>query len=292
MSNKVYVVIIAVLLGIVAWMAYSLNNKDKEYIYVKEEYANLDEERMALAVDLETMKMKYDSMTVDNAEMNDKIMEQSDELEALLQKVKNEDYDIKKLKAEAETLRSIMKNYIHQIDSLNQANIQLTAERNAQASRADQAEARGHELEGELNVTKEMVNKGSVLSTGEYQNSALFERNNGKQVSTERAAKTEMIKSCFKLRKNQITKPGLKKIYLSVVGPDGKVLQGSNSGAISIDGAEKEYSVTREIDYQQTDTDVCIYYTAPADYKFNKGSYKIFLYENGHQIGQSDISLK
>lgn len=292
MSNKVYVVIIALLLGVVAWMAYSMNNKDKEYVYIKEEYANLDDERMALAVDLEAMKLKYDTMTVDNDEMQAKIDEQENELSALLKKVKNKDYDISKLRAEAETLRGIMKNYIYQIDSLNQLNQKLTAERDAESSRANTAEARGNELQGELNVTKEMVTKGAMLAAGEFQNTALFERNSGKQVDTDRASKTELIKSCFKVRKNQIAKPGLKKIYLSVVGPDGKVLSGNSAGSVTVAGEEKEYSVTREIDYQQQDTDVCIYYTAPTGYEFKKGSYKVILYEGGNQIGQSDISLK
>ena len=292
MSNKVYVVIIALLLGVVAWMAYSMNNKDKEYVYIKEEYSNLDEERMALAVDLEAMKLKYDTMTVNNDEMQAKIDDQENQLAELLKKVKNKDYDINKLKSEAETLRKIMKNYIYQIDSLNQLNQQLTAERNAEKDRANTAEARGQALEGELNVTKEMVSKGSVLSAGEFQNTALFERNNGKQVDTERASKTELIKSCFKVRKNNIAKPGLKKIYLSVVGPDGKVLSGGSSGVVTVAGADTDYSVTREIDYQQVDTDVCIYYTAPSGYEFKKGTYKIFLYEGGNQIGQSDITLK
>ncbi len=292
MSNKVYVVIIALLLGVVAWMAYSLNNKDKEYVYIKEEYANLDEERMALAVDLEAMKLKYDTISVDNAEMQAKIDEQENELAALLKKVKNKDYDISKLKAEAETLRGIMKNYIYQIDSLNRLNQQLMAERNAETQRANQAEARGQELEGELNVTKDMVSKGSILSAGEFQNTALFERNSGKQVDTERASKTELIKSCFKVRKNNIAKPGLKKIYLSVIGPDGKVLTGNASGIITVGGEDMEYSVTREIDYQQTDTDVCIYYSAPTGYEFKKGSYKLQLFEGGNLIGQSDLALK
>lgn len=292
MSNKVYVTIIAVLLGVVAWMAYSMNNKDKEYIYIKEEYANLDDERIALATDLEAMKMRYDTMSVDNEEMQVKIKEQETELEELLKKVKNKDYSISKLKSEAETLRGIMKNYIYQIDSLNQLNQQLTQERNAETQRADKAEAHGKELRGELDVTKEMVNKGSVLTAGEFQNTALFERNNGKQINTERASRAELIKSCFKVRKNQITKPGLKKIHLSIVGPDGKVLSSNSSGTIVVEGVEKEYSVTREIDYQQQDTDVCIYFTAPSGYQYTKGTYKIILYENGHQIGQSDISLK
>lgn len=292
MSNKVYIVIIAVLLGVLGFMAYKINSQDKQYVYISQEYANLDEDRKELAVELEAMKMNYDTLSVTNSEMQAKIDEQENELSILLKKVKNKDYDITKLKAEANTLRSIMKNYIHQIDSLNQANQLLTAERNAEAERANSAEAKGKELEGELNTSKEMNAKGSVLTTGEYVNTALFERNSGKQVDTDRASKTEMIKSCFRIRKNPIAKPGMRTLYMAVIGPDNKVLTGKTSGNISVGGAETAYSVTREVDYQQNDADVCVYYTANEGYEFQKGNYKINVYESGGLIGSSNITLK
>ena len=292
MSNKVYIIIIAILLGVLGFMAYKINSQDKEYVYISQEYANLDEDRKELAVELEAMKMNYDTLSVTNSEMQAKIDEQENELSVLLKKVKNKDYDITKLKAEANTLRGIMKNYIHQIDSLNQANQLLTAERNAEAERANSAEAKGKELEGELSTSKEMNAKGSVLTTGEYVNTALFERNTGKQVDTDRASKTEMIKSCFRIRKNPIAKPGMRTLYMAVVGPDNKVLTGKTSGNISVRGAETPYSVTREVDYQQNDADVCVYYTANEGYEFQKGNYKINVYENGGLIGTSNITLK
>jgi hypothetical protein len=292
MSNKVYISIIAILLVAVGVMAWNLNKKDKEIVYISQEYSNLDEERQELAVELEGMKLQYDTLTVTNSEMQTKIDEQENELAALLKKLKNKDYDIKKLKSEAETLRGIMKNYIYQIDSLNKLNQQLTMERDSEAMRANDAEAKGKELQGELSTSKEMNAKGSVLTTGEYQNVALFERNNGKQVDTDRAAKTEMIKSCFKIRKNPIAKPGLRTLYMSVVGPDGKVLSGKSSGAIKVNGEDVSYSVTREVEYNQNDTDVCVYYSANDGYEFQKGTYKINLYENGNQIGTSNITLK
>lgn len=292
MSNKVYIAIIAVLLGVVGYMAYNLNHKEKEYVYLKEEYSNLDDDRKALAVELESMKLSYDTLSVENEEMQAKIDEQENELALLLKKVKNRDYDISKLKAEAATLRGIMKNYIHQIDSLNQLNQQLTMERDAQSERANQAEARGKELEGELSTSKEMNAKGSILVTGEFQNIAYFERNSGKQVDTDRASKAEMIKSCFKIRKNPIAKPGMRTLYMAVIGPDGKVLTGKASGSVSVGGQETAYSVTREVEYNQNDTDVCVYYTANEGYEFQKGSYKIQIYEGGNMIGASSISLK
>jgi chromosome segregation ATPase len=292
MSNKVYIAIIAVLLGAVGIMAYNLNKKDKEIVYISQEYANLDTERQDLAVELEGMKMQYDTLSVTNTEMQAKIDEQENELASLLKKVKNKDYDIRKLKAEAETLRGIMKNYIAQIDSLNRANAQLTAERNAESQRANDAEAKGRELEGELSTSREMNAKGSVLTTGEFQNIALRERNSGKSVETDRANKTETIKSCFNIRKNTIAKPGTRVLQMAITGPDGQVLTGKKSGSTSVNGAQIQYSESREVEYQQADTDVCIYYTANEGFEFKKGNYKIAIYEGGNLIGSSSITLK
>jgi peptidoglycan hydrolase CwlO-like protein len=292
MSNKVYIAIIAVLLGAVGIMAYNLNKKEKEIVYISQEYANLDTERQDLAVELESMKIQYDTLSVTNTEMQAKIDEQENELAALLKKVKNKDYDIRKLKAEAETLRGIMKNYIAQIDSLNRANAQLTAERDSESQRANSAEAKGRELESELNTSREMTAKGSVLSTGEFQNIALRERNSGKSVETDRASKAETIKSCFNIRKNTIAKPGNRMIQMAVIGPDGQVLTGKKSGTTTINGAQVQYSESREVEYQQADTDVCIYFTANEGYEYKKGNYKIFIYEGGNMIGTSSITLK
>jgi hypothetical protein len=238
------------------------------------------------------MKMQYDTLSETNSEMQSKIDEQKNELASLLKKVKNKDYDIRKLKAEAETLRGIMKNYIAQIDSLNKANAQLTAERNAESDRANSAEAKGRELEGELSTSREMNAKGSILSAGEFQNLALRERNSGKSVDTDRAAKTETIKSCFNIRKNSIAKPGTRVLQMAVVGPDGQVLRGKKSGTTTVNGAQVQYSESREVEYQQTDTDVCIYYTANEGYEYKKGNYKIYIYEGGNIIGSSSITLK
>jgi hypothetical protein len=292
MSNKVYIAIIAVLLGAVGIMAYNLNKKEKEIVYISQEYANLDTERQDLAVELESMKMQYDTLSVTNSEMQAKIDEQENELASLLKKVKNKDYDIRKLKAEAETLRGIMKNYIAQIDSLNRANAQLTAERDAESQRANSAEAKGRELESELSTSREMTAKGSMLNAGEFQNIALRERNSGKSVETDRASKAETIKSCFNIRKNTIAKPGNRIIQMAVVGPDGQVLTGKKSGTTTVNGAQVQFSESREVEYQQADTDVCIYFTANEGYEFKKGSYKIFIYESGNIIGNSTITLK
>jgi hypothetical protein len=290
MSNKVYIGIIAVLTVLCVYLGFQIKNANEKIVYIDREKNTIMDERDVLAVELEQIKMGYDTLQTDNAEMAAKIAEQQSQLESLIKKAKNKDYDISKLRAETETLRTIMKGYIHQIDSLQQANERLYAEKEAEAMRANNAENRGKELETDLNSKNEILSKGAVLTTGEFANTGINLRSSGKQVDTDRASKSEMIKTCFTVRKNTIAKAGSKNIVLRIVGPDGKVLPGKDSGTVTVNGQAEATSVVRPIDYQNEDTDVCVYYTAQGELK--KGNYKIYVYESNYLIGQSDLSLK
>jgi hypothetical protein len=290
MSNKVYIGIIAVLTVLCVYLGFQIKNANEKIVYIDREKNTIMDERDVLAVELEQLKMGYDTLQTDNAEMAAKIAEQQSQIEGLIKKAKNKDYNISQLRAETETLRNIMKGYIHQIDSLQQANEKLYAEKVAEEMRANNAENRSKELEGDLSVKTEMLNKGSVLSTGSYSNTGINLRSSGKQVDTDKASRSEMLKSCFTVRKNPIVKPGQKNIYLRIVGPDGKVLPGKDAGTVNVDGQAQPASVVRQVDYQNEDTDVCVYYTAQGELK--KGSYKIYVYEGNSLIGQSDLTLK
>jgi hypothetical protein len=290
MSNKVYIGIIAVLTVLCVYLGFQIKNANEKIVYIDREKNTIMDERDVLAVELEQIKMGYDTLQTDNAEMAAKIAEQQSQLESLIKKAKSKDYDISKLRAETETLRTIMKGYIHQIDSLQQANERLYAEKEAEAMRANNAENRGKELETDLNSKNEILSKGAVLTTGEFSNTGINLRSSGKQVDTDRASKSEMIKTCFTVRKNSIAKAGSKNIVLRIVGPDGKVLPGKDAGTVTVNGQAEATSVVRPIDYQNEDTDVCVYYTAQGELK--KGSYKIYVYESNYLIGQTDLSLK
>jgi hypothetical protein len=234
--------------------------------------------------------MGYDTLETDNAEMAARIADQQAQLETLIKKSRNKDADISKLRAEADVLRKIMRGYIQQIDSLQQDNERLYAEKESEAMRANNAENRGKELETDLNSKNEILSKGAVLTTGEFANTGINLRSSGKQVDTDRANKSEMIKTCFTVRKNTIAKSGSKNIVLRIVGPDGKVLPGKDAATVTVNGQSEATSVVRPIDYQNEDTDVCVYYTAQGELK--KGNYKIYVYESNYLIGQSDLSLK
>ena len=49
------------------------------------------------------------------------------------------------------------------------------------------------------------------------------------------------------------------------------------------------YSAVREVDYQNEDVDVSIYYTGGG---FIPGTYKVELYMDGNLIGSSEVALR
>ncbi|MDZ4822418.1 MAG: hypothetical protein SH856_03060 [Flavobacteriales bacterium] len=291
MNNKLYIGIIVVLLAAVGVLAYKYYTTEQKVVYLSAEYTGLDTERQALAVDLEQMRMSYDTLSTDNDSMLTAIESQRAEIEGLLSKVKDKNYDVSKLKKEAETLRGIMKGYIHDIDSLNQLADRLVVERDTERGRADQATATVKEQEEFIKTQEGVINTANVMQASSFSNTGIQLRSNGKQDDTDRASRSEMIKSCFTVRKNSIVKPGSKNIFLRIVGPDAKVLPNKEGSiTIQVDGKDELYSVSREIDYQREDQDVCVFYTVQEELK--KGNYKVYVYEGGMMIGQSELALR
>jgi hypothetical protein len=223
-------------------------------------------------------------METDNKQMQDSIQWQTDRIAKLIASSRNKDFDIKQLRDETATLRRIMKGYIHDIDSLQRMNDRLIVEKQNESDRANRAETQSKQLANELSTTQDVVTKGSVLAAAGFSNKGIKEKTRGGEKDVERASQASQIKSCFTIRQNNIVKSGTKKIYMRVESPSGQLV--GNAGNANLDGQSMAYSAMREIDYQNQDTDVCMYCMASG---LTKGTYKISIFEGGKKIGQSDL---
>jgi hypothetical protein len=240
---------------------------------------------------LEGMLASYDTLKTENEQITVEMAAQRDQVEQLLDQVKRGKYDLSKARKEAETLRKIMKGYVVTIDSLNQLNQALTAEnvtiRQELGEVKGQREAiasKAQELEGQLA-------KGAILHTTSITSNALFMRNNGKQVETDRAKRAEMVKCCFTLGENKVTKSGDKTIYMRVISPDGKVLRAPDTdNRFRFEGVEGEFSARREVNYQNKPVDVCIFWNGTEELR--TGQYNVEIYESGALVSKSSFNLK
>ena len=90
---------------------------------------------------------------------------------------------------------------------------------------------------------------------------------------------------------NKITSPGNKFIFIRVISPSGNVLTQNKKETISIDQEKTiEISAKREINYQNQNTDVCIYYEIEAT--LNPGKYSVEIYAENQKIGLTSFALK
>ena len=192
---------------------------------------------------------------------------------------------IKQYEREVGTLRTAMKDYIRQIDSLNTLNQKLISENvsyrkeiSSANLRAEMAEEKAAELDNKVKV-------GSVLRARDIRLEALNDR--GKAVS--RIKNASRLRVDFVLSANELAMPGNKAIYLRIISPDGYVLTTEAMPSFEYEGERLTYSAMREVDYQNQDLEVGIYFTSSG---FAAGTYRMELYTEGRLIGQAQVAMR
>lgn len=294
-NNRLLIILIVVMAVVSIVLGYFLLTKTQEVDVQSTEILELENESLTLRNDLQEMLIQYDTVTVNNEQMQVEIAAQQEQIRELLKqadKHKDDAWIIHKLKKEASTLRTVMKGYLVTIDSLNTLNISLRLDRDSLNQALSSVTQAKSQLETRTSDLEGVIAKGSVLPTRDLVAEAIRIRGSGKQSSTNRASRAEMIKVCGVIGENIITKRGKKTLYLRLISPEAMVLEGSTGEpqTFRFDGVSGVYSVKREIDYNNEDQDVCIYYTVNSE--LPTGQYIAEVYESETLIGTATFDLR
>jgi len=266
------------------------------YVYYQQKQAAKENEMQLLAEkdsisnNLLNLMTDYKELETDNDSLNQKLAREQQHAKKLydeLQSVKQVSYaKIKEYQKELGTLRSIMKDMLHDIDSLNAMNKVLIAENIKVKEEAATAKQNVKELEQKTEELNTQVAKGSVIKARGIVAMGISRR--GNEVS--RARRVEKIRACFTLNENAIAKAGNRLVYMRIVGPDDYVLAKSETDVFDFEGEKIVFSANREVDYQNKDVEMCIFYDNNGE--LLKGTYKVTLYMDGYMIGYSEFTLK
>lgn len=294
-NNKKYLIIIillAILALVLGFLYFQSTQKVEEKV---ENISTLEIEKLTLQNDLQDMLIQYDTLNVDNEQLNAEMLAQQEQIKEMLlqiEKHKDDAYIMHKLKKEAATLRDIMKGYLVTIDSLNTMNIGLMAEKETLSIELTEVKSKARELESSNKGLQNIVATGSILNASGLNAIGIKVRNNGKQVEMNRADRTEIIKTCATIDENRITESGKKLLYLRIISPEGVVLDDGNSSdnRFEFNGVSGKYSVKRQIDYNNEAQEVCIFYTVNSE--LPTGQYIVEVYESGTIIGKTTFDLK
>lgn len=257
---------------------------------------NSDAELMAddIKENLKQMLNQYSDLKTDNVALNDSILREKEKIEVLLAELqdskKRSAYEIYKLNKENQTLRNIMQGYVRTIDSLNTQNIALKEEVQVKSQKLTQVTTERDKAVNQNQELEAKVNLGSQLQATSIVGTAFKLRDNGKQVETSKADRANMLKACFTINENKISKAGNKRVYMRVLTPSGDVLTNKSSVEFQFEENKGLCSSYRDINYQNVATDMCVFFENEAD--FIKGEYIIELYCEKALIGKTTFALK
>jgi hypothetical protein len=274
----------AILLGVLIYVLVQKNT-------MKQDISGLTIDKTTLTQQMTQLQNDYANLSSTNDTINTQLQVEREKVAQLIQKVNStkstDQAKLMKYERELGTLRSIMRGYIRQIDSLNTLNVSLKKETAAAKQEAQESNTKYNDLKTTTDELGKQVEKGSVVKGRGLTIVGL----NGNGKETNRSSRVQKLKSCLNLVENSIAKTGPMTVYIRVKGPDGILMTNGGQQVFTAGGEQMIYSASREVDYEGAEIEVCIYFD-PAGAKFTKGVYTIDAYTNRGLLGTAQIYLK
>ncbi len=276
----VMAVIAVVMAAVLAWIWIDRNRM----------IGDLTVEKEQLTAQMVQLKDDYQEISTNNDTLNVQLGIEREKVDQLIERVKKTEAtnraQIRQYEKELGTLRSIMRSYIHQIDSLNTLNITLRKDAAQARDETKQTLRRYDDLRTTTDEYAKKVEVGSVLKGRGFVLSAI----NSRDADTDRSSRAAKLKTCMNLIENSIAVKGPRRIYIRVKSPDGILMTSSQQQVFTSAGEQMIYSAVREVDYQGNELEVCIFFSSNQSYV--KGVYTVDIYTEEGKLGSTDLLLK
>lgn len=281
---RIIIIALVAVLGLLTFQHFRVTSDIKEQFRIERD--TLNSQISGLITEIDNINLRNDSVS---NELRAHIAIERDKADSLMTRLKKERNmnreKLKQYEKELGTLRTIMKRYVHQIDSLNTLNKRLADENvtirqkvASETSRANIAEERAQEMANKIKLGSIVKARSIVL--GAY---------NTGGTNVTRASRASKFRTDLTLTANELTIPGKRNVYVRIMGPDGAVLSGGADCLMEFEGDIISYSAEREVDYDNKDLDVSIFFNYD---QITSGLYKVEIYMDGYLIGEAELALR
>ncbi|MGM0529976.1 MAG: coiled-coil domain-containing protein [Bacteroidota bacterium] len=282
---SVLLIILIILVGVMTWLYID------QKVTTQEITTELQTEKDSLQSQLIKIRSDYDSLKTTSDTLNEKLNLEQNRVNNLLSELKTTKATnyrrMKELKDEVNTLRSIAKSYVRQIDSLNRANQKLMAENRRVKEEMSDAQENRNRLEKEKDTLSEKVQKASILRTEDLEAIPINERGNEKT----KVNKIDKIKVCFTLEENAVAPPGERYLYMRISSPpDDYILTNSEDNLFKYQDEQMVYTARRSVEYEGESMDICIYFDSQGE--LSPGEYKVDIFADENRIGETTFQLE
>ncbi|MBR1878960.1 MAG: hypothetical protein IJ814_08180 [Paludibacteraceae bacterium] len=305
MNKKTFWVIVAILVIALAALAFLFFHQNKEMTELVEQMTIEKEELQEEYEDLAIQFDGYQTLDIKNDSLQDLLSREQQRVQDLLEELRitkvTNARRIAELKKELATVRTVMKDYVRQIDSLNATNARLTQENIRVTAENRQMREQNTQLEQANTALTETVTRAAMLKVTSCTLTLLNKRDH----KTKIVSQAHKLQFDFTIAENITCTPGMKNLYVQVRDPQGGLL-GYTAPAEAEEGAEAAednntqtfefeneripYSLTQEFEYTGEEYHGTCY--CPVDAEIVKGFYTVDFFCDGNLIGSYPIQIK
>lgn len=216
-----------------------------------------------------------------------RLNEEQARAEALLKELKqtkaSSSAEILRLKKELATVRAVLRDYIRQVDSLQQANQALIGERDQARADAERTRAENTNIQAENSSLNEKVAIAAQLNATGISISPL--KKNGK--NAKKSKDIVRFSVSFTITRNVTAQAGNRTVYVRLLKPNQQVA--GQSGTFKYENRSIGYSAAKTIEYTGQETRVTLY--IPITEYLGAGTYSAYIFADGQMIGSGSTSL-
>lgn len=271
----------------------SCSNNDKKLADKEKELAEL---RQLAELDKREMENQYAEFASQYGELKKNVRddslvarlnEEQARAEALLKELKqtkaNSSAEILRLKKELATVRAVLRDYIRQVDSLQQINQTLIGERDQARADAERTRAENTDIQAQNSQLNEKVAIAAQLNATGVSIAPL--KKNGK--NAKKSKDIVRFSVSFTITRNVTAAAGNRTVYVRLLKPNQQVA--GQSGTFHYENRNIGYSAAKTVEYNGQETRVTLY--VPVSEYLGGGTYTAHIFADGQMIGSGSLSL-
>lgn len=296
-KNAAIGILSAGILGLGGYTMYSANKSDSTIQQQQSQIAKVSDEKSDIQTSFDASLARLDSMSTANNSLNTQLAEKNTEIGKLKTEIRT---ILNKKNASASELaraKKLIDELNEKISGLEADVARLTTENQALTNDKVVLTQEKEKLTQDLATTTEVkqnlekkVDVASTLNASNISITPVDVRKNGKEKVSSTAKRVDKLVVSFDVT-NRIAEPGTTDVYVVVIGPDGTPMNSGGETFTTREDGDKNFTAKLPVEIETAKKKNVEFAFAPGN-KFQQGSYKIQIYQNGFLIGEGVRELK
>ena len=187
------------------------------------------------------------------------------------------------MKNELATVRAVLRDYIRQVDSLQQVNQALVGERDMARADAERVRQENSNIQAENSHLNERVAIAAQLNATGISVTPL--KKNGK--NAKKSKDIARFAVSFTITRNVTATVGNRTVYVRLLKPGQQVV--NQSGSFHYENRNIGYSAAKTIEYSGQEVHTSVY--VPVSEFLSGGTYSAYVFADGQMIGSGRVTL-